>query len=207
MSIMDETDLTSPDWNQDRPGKEEINKALYALTIAVLRETFDPEFVDYLDACVLQYINADVLMVQFAIEPDPVLQWFSSRNVLNQIDFVRTVLQHRTFEKATGMKGIKSRDIFVAKMQPAGFLLTGELAALLYNGGVYNTGKIDDSTAFRLSSAQVNSFCNSRYSHINYFLLYGGWSKWFYNKTWDCTYVIFNKATYVVTVFCFTDSD
>ncbi|GAA3979652.1 hypothetical protein [Mucilaginibacter dorajii] len=204
---MSETDLTLPDWNQAMPGKEEIKKALYALTITVLKETYDLEFVDYLDACVLQYINADVLMVQLAIEPNPVLQWFSSRNVLNQIDFVRTVLQHGAFEKASGMKGLKSRDIFVAKMQPAGFLLTGELAALLYNGGVYNTGKIDDSTAFRLSSAQVNSLCNSRYSHINYFLLYGGWSKWFYNKPWDYTYVIFNKATYVITVFCFTDTD
>lgn len=204
---MTETDLTLPDWNQNRPGKEEINGALYSLTITILPETNDPAITEYLDACEQQYINADVLMVQLAIEPTPVLQWFSSRNVLNQIDFVKAVLLHRAFEKASHMKGIRSKDIFAAKMLPSGFLLTGEIATLLFNGGVYNTERFNDTTSFTFSSNLVSALCNARYSHLCYFLLYGGWSNSFYNKGWDCTYVIFNKATFVISVFCFTDSD
>jgi hypothetical protein len=204
---MPEADFSTPDYNQPRPHNDDISNALRSVDISALPVPQDHALIDFFNSIDLQFVNGKALVIPMAVENHPVIQWFSSRNRLNEIDFVSTVLLHNAFEKASGMKGIKRKDISIIKMEINSFLLPGELANLLYIGGAYNTEKIDDTISFKHASTFVSALCDDRFSHLCYFSLHGAWSKWFYDSAWDYTYLVFNKKTYVATVICFTDTD
>jgi len=201
-------DYSIPDWNQQQPTRVEIDEMLRTISITVLTSfKGDPDIEAYISALEQQFMSGSVNFVQLAIKNHPVLQWYSSRHRLNEIDFVNTILLSDAFRKASGMKRIKKNKEANANMQLIGFSLTGELASLLYNGGVYNTEKYNDADSFQLASNLTIKLCDNRFSKLCYFSMLGEWSNWFVDSFWDYAYFIFNNSTNIVTVLCFTDVD
>lgn len=125
----------------------------------------------------------------FEISDHPVLQWYGSRNMLDEIDFFRKILPHPTIrDLLVGLlipKKIRELDVHWG----TSFILDGTFAQVLVNGGAQGCFGGEDSEAKEIGLNFCDALFEGRYSENLVYDSFDSWTPWFsgdanYDHTW-----------------------
>lgn len=193
------------------PSQAQIDEMWQELKYDIIESDF--EFINLLKA----NLRGDLYFKGFKIRENEVFDWFCSRGRLSDIDFEtkfllsETVL--KTFERIEDeLIEVRAFDIGRKPVLnfKSGFVIDGELAALLFNGGV--DGSNYKQTP-KLIKHKARFFCdqlfNEEYSKefVRYYTSSVAWNSWFIDYMIDKTYLIVCMKSRTIWILAFTDTD
>ncbi len=91
-----------------------------------------------------------------------------------------------------------------------GFVIDGELAALLFNGGAYGSKYKKEPNQIK---EKARLFCSQlfrekySYDYVRYYTSTNAWNTWFIDFIIDYTYLIVCMETRTIWILAFTDTD
>ncbi len=144
----------------------------------------------------------------FELSDHPVLNWFGSRNRLDEFDFFRKVLVHPAIsEVLPGLsipKKIKELDVGWG----TSFTLDGTLAQILVNGGSQYAFSGTDSEAKEIGLNFCDALFEGRYSENLVYDTFDKWTPWFSgNQNYDHTWFGIDKRMSRFWLLAITDDD
>lgn len=191
--------------NAARPNKKQIEQMWLDLNYKVVVQEF--EFVDLLK----QHIGGTVFFKGFLFAENDTFDWFCAGGLLNEIDFFPKFLSRPTVIDSFG----ENQFSYSAAKPPlfelkSGFVVDGELARLLYEGGAYGS-TYKQSPAEAKTDARI--FCAQLFQEkyntqaLRYYTSIHAWNTWFKGLIIDYTYMLFCLETRTLWMLCFTDVD
>jgi hypothetical protein len=193
-------------WKLNVPTTAEIEGMWRGLKYEIIDGDF--EFIKALQASLGGYHY----FKGFRFAENDVFDWYCSRGRLDEINFFNKFLLSekilRTFVDRNASITAIERE-FRPEEKP-GFILDGELANLLYNGGAYPS-KYQGSTKEMKQLAQ--DFCleifDEHYEHesVRYYTSDTAWNSWFIDFIIDYTYLIICMKTRTMWMIAYTDTD
>ncbi len=198
-------------WKIELPTQEQIEKMWEELHFDIVDGDF--EFINLLK----ENLGGELYFRGFRFYENEIFDWFCSRGRLDEIDFYEKFLLSekvlKTFQIGendylkNGACQIDKKPDFAEKSE---FVIDGELASLLYHGGVYGS-KYHKET--RLIKQKAIEFCNQlfneKYSceYVRYYTSYQAWNSWFNDFIIDETHLIICMETRIMWILAFTDTD
>lgn len=204
------------DWAAPKPDPQEWQTKLVG-ELQITRRAVDPPAVAaVVDEINRTHVNGGALFAHFDLAPHPVLDWYGSRNRLEEIDFVDQFVRLSTmaavWPEMLSEHKIQQR-IVTEKAWPnilqwqTPFALDGELANLIYQGGAYERSRLTPGDAKRLAGAFCAALFGERYDEVWVCRSPNPWTSWFYGIAWDITYFGFDKRERAAWFLCVTDTD
>jgi hypothetical protein len=195
------------DWEQERPSYAAL--ALLWRTIEV-RSSDDvpPAVEEYLAEVRRVKTNGGALFARFHMEGNADFNWFASRNRWDEVTFFSRFFSHpvvsASLPKVT--RGANVNDTVTFEWGSP-FLLDGELARILVNGGPYEKFKGTPREAKNLGMRVCDALFGDRFLDVEVFHCWNAWSPWFCDVAWDTTHVLIDRRLQAVTVLVSTDTD
>ncbi len=203
-------------WNIQLPTQKQIEKMWEELQFDIVDGDF--EFVNLLKENIVgEDFNGDLYFKGFRFYENEIFDWFCSRGRLDEIDFYEKFLLSekvlKTFQISendylkNGAYQIDKKPDFIWK---SAFVIDGELASLLYHGGVYGSKYKKEPKLIKQKTIEFcNQLFNEKYSceYVRYYTSYKAWNSWFNNFIIDITYLIICMKTRTMWVLAFTDAD
>ncbi len=157
-------------------------------------------------------LRGNIYFKGFQVEENDIFDWFCSRGRLDEIDFTKNFLLSDkvlgTFKKnGEEINKINKNIVLECKSE---FVIDGELAELLYNGGAY--GSKYNKSAVKIKN-KSRSFCNQLFKekykcdYVRYYTCNEAWNSWFIDFIIDYTYIIICMESRTVWELAYTDSD
>ena len=152
--------------------------------------------------------NGGAYLHAFEVAPDPVFDWFASRNRLWDDRLLDWLVLHSTIvdmfpelripavpKEAKGFRGFDP------------FLFDGALASLLYHGGAYSKASGSGREEKQLALEVCDAMFGLRYGEITCNMNYDAWTPWFKGIAWDLTAVVFDRRLRKLWMLAVTDTD
>ncbi|MCF4121739.1 hypothetical protein L1785_12170 [Antribacter sp. KLBMP9083] len=197
-------------WNAPRPTETEMVESWTAIRWE--HSPIDaPGLEAYLDAARAAFRGRCLAGRWRAVEYPDATAWFTTRNRHDEYGLHSQLLDSavvRTDLAELEIPAALDRIPAGLKEEWAGALtLDGTLAALIVQGGPYDRFRGTAAQAKELASAAVHSLVGDRYEDFRVDYSGTAWTPWFWDETWDHTYVITDNGRAEVTVLCLTDTD
>lgn len=199
--------LLVPDWNQPRPSIKDVLEMCRRISLTALEVPADP-FEKFLSKIRSERRNGGAYMHVFEVGPDPVFDWFASRNRLWDDRLLDWLVLHPTI--ARSFPELRIPD---SPREGAGFawfdpfLLDGTFAALLYHGGAYTHATGDGQAEKELAEEVCKAMFGLRYGEIVCNVNSDVWTPWFKGIAWDMTAIVFDRGSRKLWMFATTDTD
>ncbi len=199
------------DINVDKPSDSEIQKMWDEVEFEVLNNRF--EFVDLLK----KHIGGKLNFRGFQVKENKTFDWFCSRGMLSDINFEERFLLSKkvisTFDliEDDDFNYATTIDKKPSKLEwKSPFTIDGELAALLFHGGVYgSTINKDPKQVKDLAQAFCKELFNENYHNtaVWFYKNGGAWNSWYWDFYIDWTYLIICLKSRTIWLLAFTDTD
>ncbi|UKS26606.1 hypothetical protein LOZ80_34685 [Paenibacillus sp. HWE-109] len=96
-------------------------------------------------------------------------------------------------------------DVIFERSTP--FILDGEIASTLFNGGAYRRFQGSPRDAKNIAEKLCDTIIDGRYAEVILFKTNSPWCDWFFDVAWDYTWIIFDKQKCRFWLMCLTDTD
>ena len=196
-----------PDWNQPRPSARQLETMWQ-------REPFehvadDPqEPLEYLALLRKLYGNGGAWYARFRIAPCTELDWFLSRNRVDEADLLNQLLASRAMHAALPDLVSESPPDRIEKLDsPSAFTLAGELANTLVYGGAYRSLEGRGGEAMRLGEVARQQLIGERFEQVWLYRSFDYWSDAFFGIAWDQTWFGVDADQRTVWLLAMTDTD
>lgn len=151
-------------------------------------------------------------LAAFDVRPDPVFDWYASRNRLSEDGVLEGFVTHSVVREAL------PELLIPISVQPSNtcnsgfrmfdqFLLDGTLANMLYQRGAYHKSQGDGRAEKKLALEVCDAMFGLRYGEILCNPNYDAWTPWFQGVAWDLTIVAFDRRTRRIWLLAATDTD
>ncbi len=197
-----------PNRDQYRPSEEEIEQMWQELQVVYI-PLEDPSVNKLLQELRKILVNGGAEFARFKVSPHAVLNWFGSRDLLNEINFFE---QFVTLPPV--MDGLSALEIETPLTtdldlteDTSAFTLDGELAEALFLGGADEEFEGTAKQAKDIGMKFCETLFGSRYDEIQMYISQEPWTEWFAGVSWDVTWFGIDKRNYQVWVLCITDTD
>lgn len=197
-----------PNREQHRPSEEEIEQMWQELEVVSI-PLKDPAVDELLKQLRKTHQNGGAEFARFQLSSHPVLEWFGSRDLLNEINFFE---QFVTLPSV--MDGLSALEIEIPLAtsldltdDTSAFTLDGELGEILVFGGAYEEFQGTAKQAKDLGMKFCEALFQSRYDEIQMYISQEPWTEWFADVAWDVTWFGVDKRNSQIWVLCITDTD
>ena len=198
--------MSKPYLDQDRPENEGI--AAMWQTEIFTRVKFSAPALDELLAAfrtMNRFGGAEFAM--FSFRSDPVIHWFVSRGIFNEINFFEHLFSSPALRSAQPyLKPRKSLSSLKWRWTDP-YFLADEFAQALKAGGAYENFPGSDIEAKTLGEQVCDALFGDRYEDIHICTTGDPWGGWFRGIAWDWTWVGVDKARRKIWLLCLTDTD
>ncbi|WKB82457.1 hypothetical protein QYR09_05350 [Cellulophaga lytica] len=196
-------------WTINLPNKSQIQKMWRELVFDVIDEEF--EFINLLKA----NLGGNIYFKGFRFQENDIFDWFCSRGRLDEIDFNNKFLLSNKVLKTFSDSNNPDTTVFKIDKEPNfdtkdGFVIDGELAALLFHGGAYGSKYKKEPSQIK---EKARLFCSQlfrekySYDYVRYYTSTNAWNTWFIDFIIDYTYLIVCMETRTIWILAFTDTD
>ncbi len=196
-----------PEWNQARPTWADVRDMCRRIRLEPLELPTGP-CEKFLKCLRERHSNGGAQLAAFEVGPNPVFDWFVSRNQLTENRLLDWLVLHPAIIESfpdlhisAVPKDVKGFEWF----DP--FQYEGMLASRLYRGGAYwienGTGRAERELALELCDAMFGL----RFAEVTCYLSYDAWSPWFKDIAWDLTAILFDKKIRKLWMLAVTDVD
>lgn len=197
------------DHTQPMPTDMEVAVMLSELEIKVLER--DKDFLAYIEQISKSFPGVfQVKLFCFEIGINTHLDWFGSRNRLDEINFLPNFLRHKDVVASLKKEGAGPIDNFVFQYpieKISGFDFDTHLAALEYFGGAYHEYRESDLFKCRENAFEFwKKYTEGRLLDFAIFETTEAWGDWFFTIH-DETYLIYDSLRRRVTLLVLADSD
>ena len=198
--------MLKPDFKQERPSPAE-KQAIWKNSIFAARARNLPPLTAFLAIARSAFVNGGVEFACFSVADNPTLDWFISRNRINEVGFLKHLLTSDAFQSA--LPQVKPPEALkpIEWSESSSYALDGDLASLIKTGGAYESYKGTGHEAKKLAQHACEALFANRYEDILVFTTNTPWSPWFHDVAWDFTCVVIDKKEREVCVLCVTDTD
>lgn len=195
------------DWQQERPSFEDSLRIWDSTVFRNKSENIECTPTELLNEIRKIYVNGDAKFACFDVAEDPRIDWFVSRNRLDEINF----LDHLITSDA--LKGVVPE---LSPIQPlpsiewkwtTPYTLDGEFADMLKRGGAYHEYEGSGQDAKQIGVKACEHLFGNRYDDLLLYSTHVRWSNWFYDVAWDTTWVGVDKCARTAWIICVTDTD
>jgi hypothetical protein len=164
--------------------------------------------VDAYASALRKVLERGVRFATFEIEPHPVFEWYASRNLFHEMwffqDFWSLTVPHQFMPDKLADLNFYSQSVF---SWSSPFLLGGQLAWVLAQGGAYEKHTAGPVDAKRLGDAAAIELVHDDYDQVVVFESHVGWSEFFCNVAWDYTWIVIDKPRRLIHALIATDTD
>jgi hypothetical protein len=193
------------DPNQKRPTFEE-SRRIWDASVFSLQIDGQGEPEEFLREIRKIYSNGGAEFARFTIAVDPRLDWFVSRNRLDEIHFLEHFLKSGALSEALPVLQSTEQEEPMNWEWSSSYVLDGEFAYTLKMGGAYEAFAGSGVEAKQLGAKACEILFGSRYDDLFVFKTYKSWSLWFHDIAWDATWIGVDKGTRTVWILCITDT-
>ncbi|HEY0698847.1 MAG TPA: hypothetical protein VGD43_13670, partial [Micromonospora sp.] len=184
---------TTIDWDAQRPDAAAVRQSRARLRYQPVE--LPPSGVEpMLTELRRIHVNGGALLARFrAVDDDPVIRWFTSRNRFDEFGFFRHFLGSPAVRSTLADLRVPDpfdRDVRFFESWSGTFSLDGELAATLVHGGAYERFAGSPVEAKRLGTAFVDAFVGDRHDEFHVYQSHEPWTPWFADVAWDTTRVL-----------------
>jgi hypothetical protein len=199
--------VLEPDCKQPRPSIPDIKSMCARIGVSPVPMQWEVlgEFLAQLRD---NYNSGGAYFNAFEISPDPVFDWFASRNRLSEDGLLDSLLVHPVIRDALRCvfeNAPQQIETELALYDP--FNLDGALSRILYNGGAYSTHEGDGRREKEFAAEICQAMFESRFGEISCYVSHKAWSGWFKDIAWDLTLVVFDRRTRRLWTLATTDAD
>jgi hypothetical protein len=198
--------MLEPDWKQSRPDEAEIQDAWKQSVFSHVGFE-SPSLNELLRELRHSHSNGGAEFAMFSLHDDRALRWFLSRNRFDEIDYFEHLFCSTAFRSALPQLKSPSKLSSLDWEWSSPYLLDGDFARTLREGGAYEKSEITGVEAKQLGVRVCEELFGDRYDDIEVFKTYKPWSEWFHNLAWDITWVAMDKGKMKLWVLCLTDTD
>ncbi len=198
--------MLDPDYQQERPDPAAV-EALWRRPVFTLAEPAGPAVEALLGALDAAHVNGGAGFARFEFADDPCLRWFVSRNRFDEIAFKEHLLTSGALR--AHLPGLE----IPAALEPvkwewwSSYLLAGDWARSLMQGGAYGKFQEGARKAIETGEKACAELFGDRHEEVMVFRTGAAWSGWFYNVAWDMTWVGIDKRERKAWLLCLTDTD
>jgi len=204
-------ELLTPDWQQARPSPADVQKMWGRITLATVNLPSEP-FTNFIEQLRKSHDNGGAYITAFDVGPDPIFDWYASRNRLSEDGMLEGFVTHAAVREVLPELRIPD-SIQLSEACDAGFrmfdqfLLDGTLAHLLYQGGAYHKSHGDGRAEKAFALEVCDAMFGLRYGEILCNPNYDAWTPWFRGIAWDVTIAVFDRRTRRIWLLVITDTD
>lgn len=199
--------LLNPDWNQARPVFSEVQAMCQRISLSPIPFPEEP-FQRFLSAMRKTHTNGGAFLAAFTVAPDPVFDWYASRNRLAEERLLDNLLAHPTVRAALPELLIPTKGATDSGFSMSDqFLLDGVMANALFYGGAYWRAEGDGRAEKDLALAVCEAMFGLRFGEVNCNVNNAPWTPWFKGLAWDLTAVVFDRRTRNISLLAVTDTD
>jgi hypothetical protein len=202
-------ELLKPDWNQSRPTFSEVQEMCRRIVIDPVQLPEQP-FGRFLTSMRQSHDNGGAYLAAFHVGPDSVLDWYASRNRLQEERLLDRLLTHPIIRAELPELSIPltlQPPVEKGFQMSDQFSLDGVMANGLYHGGAYWQAKGDGRAEKDLAIEVCDAMFGLRFGEVNLSVNYDAWTPWFKGIAWDLTAVLFDRRTRQMWVLAVTDTD
>lgn len=197
------------DYTQSKPTDMEIAQMLSELEVKVLEP--DRDFLLYTQKISKSFPGVfQAKLFCFDIVANRDLDWFGSRNRLDEINFVPNFLRHKDVSSYLRKEGAAPIENYIFQYpieRIDGFEFDTHLAALEFFGGAYHEYNDSDPWKCRKDAYEFwKKFTEGRLLDFIVFKTTEPWSEWFFTIH-DETCLMYDSLKRRITLFIFADSD
>lgn len=193
-------------WNQEKPTGRQLNVLWDDISIESIGTW--TKSAEVLKSKIKEtHSNGGLQLHKYKLKINDHFAWYSTRNRLDEIDFVNNFLKRP--ELASYRKDLEISlpmpDIKTTTIATDIYDLVGQLARMLGHGGAYK--KLDPITSWTTASDFVREELQNRFED---FVTYGFVvenADWFYDIAWDSSTLLFDKRNNQVIIIDITDTD
>ena len=158
---MDELEIN---WKQERPSQIQLVE-LWTKTKFERIENWTNSANVLTEKISKTHVNGGIQLHRYQVNSNDHFNWFASRNRLDEIDFVKKALRHKTFSDYRNDLEIKSKpEIQITKSWSDMYDLPGQLARILGQGGAYK--KINQKEAWEVVTDFIKSEFDNRFEEV-----------------------------------------
>jgi hypothetical protein len=199
---MDELEIN---WEQERPSQIQL-VGLWMKTQFERVENWTSSADILTEKIGETHVNGGIQLHRYQVSSNDHFNWFASRNRLDEIDFVKNTLRHKSLSDYRKDLEIKSKpEIQITKSWTDMYDLPGRLARILGQGGAYK--KINQKEAWEVVTDFIKSEFDNRFEEVLLFDFAIKNAEWFYDIAWDYSTMLFDKRNFTVTIIDITDTD
>ena len=161
----------------------------------------------FLNAVREVFVNGGAHFARFHVAESDVLDWFVSRNLLDEVGFIPALLASPAFDAALPELA-QGKEPGKAQWQEVSSLtLDGEWARVLVCGGAYESYEGAGPAAKRIGALACEQLFGDRWEDMLLRTTRQVWSDWFFDIAWDYTWVGVDKVNRSAWVLVMTDTD
>lgn len=197
-----------PNRDQYRPSEEEIEEMWEELDVVSV-PLKDPAIYLMLEELRKVHLNGGAEFARFQLSYHLVLEWFGSRNLLNEINFFEQFVTLPPVMESLSALEIETPLTTSLDLteDTSAFTLDGELAEILVLGRAYEKFKGTAKQAKDLGAKFSDALFQGRYDEIQMYITQEPWTEWFADAAWDVTWLGVDKRNYQIWLLCITDTD
>jgi hypothetical protein len=200
-------EILDPDWNQPRPSAAEVQLMCQRIKLAAVHLPEQP-FARFVTIMREGHDHGGAYLAAFDVGPDPVFDWYASRNRLWDERVLETLLAHPAIRTSLSEVAIPSNPQFERGFNMEDqFAFAGTLASMLYHGGAYSRGTGDGRQEHTLALEVCEAMFGLRFGEISCSFNNNAWTSWFHGVAWDLTQVLFDRRMRKLWILTVTDTD
>ena len=160
----------------------------------------------FIDELKKLYSNGKIIYNNFIFSESEVLDWYISRNQLNEMFFFNYIWQNATIKQTLKLNEVYE-DSYKSFEMTSAFSLGGCMAEALKWGGAYKKVNYNGVEIKKNSESAATELLNNNFDDTIVCVSNEPWCDFFFDVAWDFTWVVINTSNRNIHIILATDTD
>lgn len=152
------------------------------------------------------YLNGNIIYKNLIFSESEILDWYISRNQLEEMFFFNYIWQNPTIKQTLNLKNVYE-DSYKSFEVTSAFSLGGSMAAALKLGGAYKSPSYNGIEIKKIGESAATELLNNNFDDTIVCVSNEPWCDFFCDVAWDFTWVVINKSNRHMHIILATDTD